>query len=626
MGVRFPLAVVIEAVDKLTGPVRKVQSRLRTAFAPIDQLGKSLAGLGEAAGMPRLFKSLGRVKDGVGDVTRELGALGRKLLWIGGAGAAALYGLVHSFASAGEELVRLSGKIGIDIEKLQELQHWAKQNEVGTDTLERSLSFMSKGLGLAARGKGKLAEAAERLGIKLTGADKKLRSIDDLLPEFADALNNLDDTGKRTALSMEIFGRAGADMLPGLKNGSQGMILAAQEARRLGLVMSREAAEGGDAFGDAQNRVIGALTGLRNAAGGALLPTLTALADKLAAFLVDHRADIERFARAFAQELPIALAKTRDFVVELWQKTEPLRRLIAALVEHFGAAQVVAATLAVVLGGKLLVSIVTLVPALYEFGAVLFGTVIPALISVATTIFSTVVPAVLAFTAALLTNPITWIVIAIVALVAAGIWLAKNWDKVAAFFVELWGTIRDAFVTAFNWVIENVPFLLGPVGLIIKHWTKVKAFFVALWSFVKDSFASAWEWVKKYGLYLLGPVGLIIKHWTQVKDFFLGLWTTVQDVFARIVDHVRERVGALAAILPDWLKEKLGISVAASGPEVAPKITAGDRAAAAAAQRSEASVRVTFDNAPKGARVVPQGNNGVDLDLSVGYSMVGAGG
>jgi len=625
MGVRFPLAVVIEAVDKLTGPMRKVQSRLRTTFAPLDQLGKSFAGLSEAAGMPRLFKSLGRVKDGLGDVGRELTAVGRKLLWIGGAGAAALYGLVHSFASAGEELVRLSGKIGIDIEKLQELQHWAKQNEVQADTLERSLAFMNRGLGQAALGKGNLAKAAARLDIALKRPDGSLRSIDELLPEIADKLNSLEDPGRRTALAMDIFGRAGADMLPGLKGGSLAMAIAAQEARNLGLVMSREAAEGGDAFGDAQNRVIGALAGLRNAAGSALLPTLTALADKLTAFLVDHRADIERFARAFAQELPNALMKTRDFVVELWQKSEPLRQVVGALVERFGAAQVVAATLAVVLGGKLLVSIVTLVPALFEFGTVLFGTVIPALVSLATTIFSTVVPAVFAFTAALLTNPITWVVVAIVALVAAGIWLVKNWDKVAAFFVWLWDTIRDAFATAFNWVIENVPFLLGPVGLIIKYWSRIKAFFVALWPAVKELFAKAVEWVKKYGLYLLGPVGLIIKHWTQVKDFFLGLWDTVREIFSKIVDHVREKIGALAGLLPDWLKDKLGISVAASGPDVAPKITAGAQAAAAANQRSEASVRVVFDNAPKGARVVPQGNNGVDLDLSVGYSMLGAG-
>lgn len=624
MGVRFPLAVVIEAVDKLTGPMRKVQARLRTTFAPFDRVTKSIAGLGEAAGIPALYKSLGRVKDGVGDVFREVTALGRKLLWIGGAGAAALYGLVSSFAHAGEELVRLSGKLNVTVEGLQELQHWAKQNEVEAGVLEKSLGFMNRGLGQAAHGGGKLKDAFRRLDIELKGPDGKLRSIEELLPEVADKLNSLDDEGKRTALTMDIFGRGAADLIPALRTGSHGIIMMAQEARRLGLVMSREAAEGADAFGDAQNRVVGALTGLRNAAGGALLPVLTELANKLARFLVDHRADVERFARAFAQELPNAIAKTRDFIQDLWTKSEPLRTAIAALVEHFGALQVITAAVAVVLAGKLLVAVATLVPALIELGTVLFGTVVPAFISLATTIFSTVIPAVLAFTVALLTNPITWVVLGIVALVAAGVWLVKNWDKVAGFFVWLWKTIRDAFAAAFNWVIENAPFLLGPVGLLIKHWTKVKVFFVALWTGVKELFAQAVDWLKQYGLYLLGPVGVIIKHWTQVKEFFLGLWDTVREVFSKIVDYVQEKVGALAGILPDWLKDKLGISVAATGPEVAPKIASG--AAAAGAQRNEASVRVTFDNAPRGARVVPQGNSGVDLDLSMGYSMVGAGG
>jgi len=622
-GVRFPLAVVIQAVDKLTGPVSKIQAKIRNALRPLDQLGKSVSGLAEASGLPRLYSALGRVKAGVGDVFAQVTALGRKLLWIGGIGGAGILGLANSFAHAGEELIRLSAKLNVTVEGLQELRHWAKQNEVGAETLERSLNFMNKGLGQAAQGKGKLLAAAKRLGVALETPEGKLKSLEELLPEVADALNNLDDEGKRTALTMDIFGRSGADMIPALRTGSHGMIMMAQEARALGLVMSREAAEGGDAFGDAQNRVIAALTGLRNAAGGALLPTLTELANKLARFLVDHRADIERFARAFAQELPRALERTRDFLVEVWTKSEPLRNVVSALVERFGALQVAAAAVAVILGGKLLVSVITLAPALIELGTVLFGTVIPAFISVATTIFTTVVPSILAFTAALLTNPITWVVIAIVALVAAGIWLVKNWDKVAGFFVWLWKTIRDAFKAAFDWVIENVPFLLGPVGLVIKHWSKIKAFFLALWPKVKELFAKAVEWVKEYGLYLLGPVGLIIKHWDRVKQFFLGLWDTVREVFGNIVEHVREKVGALGALLPDWLKEKLGISVAASGPEVAPKIAAA--AAAANSTRSEAKVKVSFENAPKGARVVPQGNSGVDLDLSMGYSMLGAG-
>src|SRR5690606_5018211 len=50
-----------------------------------------------------------------------------------------------------------------------------------------------------------------------------------------------------------------------------------------------------------------------------------------------------------------------------------------------------------------------------------------------------------AFNATLLASPITWVVVGIGALIAAGIALWKNWDKVTAWLGEKWEWLKNIF-------------------------------------------------------------------------------------------------------------------------------------------------------------------------------------
>lgn len=62
-----------------------------------------------------------------------------------------------------------------------------------------------------------------------------------------------------------------------------------------------------------------------------------------------------------------------------------------------------------------------------------------------------VIPAVWSFTAALLANPITWVVVAIVALIGAIYLLWKNWDTVSAWFGEKFDWIKEKAGSLFDW-------------------------------------------------------------------------------------------------------------------------------------------------------------------------------
>lgn len=120
--------------------------------------------------------------------------------------------------------------------------------------------------------------------------------------------------------------------------------------------------------------------------------------------------------------------------------------------------------------------------------------------------------AALKFTAALLTNPITWIVLGVIALIAAIVLLYKNWDKVSAFLQSTWNKVVGGITGAIDWLREKLasvpdgflviiaavaPFIGIPL-LIIKHWDTVKNFFANLPENIKSFFTSLPGWFSSF--------------------------------------------------------------------------------------------------------------------------------
>lgn len=87
--------------------------------------------------------------------------------------------------------------------------------------------------------------------------------------------------------------------------------------------------------------------------------------------------------------------------------------------------------------------------------------------------FSLVALAAKGMSMALLTNPITWIVLAIA---GAALLIYKNWAPISAFFVGIWNTIK----TAFNGGITGISALIinwSPIGLFYSAFAKVLSWF-----------------------------------------------------------------------------------------------------------------------------------------------------
>lgn len=148
----------------------------------------------------------------------------------------------------------------------------------------------------------------------------------------------------------------------------------------------------------------------------------------------------------------------------------------------------------------------------------------------------------LMFNAALLANPITWVVAGIVGLVAAGVLLCKNWDTVKLKAGELWEGIKekwdllttatsimwDAFKTyiseAFDSAKESMSNFFNPL--------------VEFFNTAKEKASELWQAVLDNPLLLVaaGPIGTMVaagitlyQNWETIKETAIGLWSTITE-------------------------------------------------------------------------------------------------
>lgn len=108
---------------------------------------------------------------------------------------------------------------------------------------------------------------------------------------------------------------------------------------------------------------------------------------------------------------------------------------------------------------------------------------------------------------------------------------------------------------------------------------------------------------------------LLYTNWDKIWNF---ISMKVGDVYEEIAGWIDSLVG----IVPDWMKRLFGGDTTVTA-NAAPTAVAGSLTPQAG-QNGQASVTVDFKNLPPGATVKPDQNNGVPLNLGMGYAMPGA--
>jgi hypothetical protein len=137
--------------------------------------------------------------------------------------------------------------------------------------------------------------------------------------------------------------------------------------------------------------------------------------------------------------------------------------------------------------------------------------------------------------AALLANPITWIVVGIAALVAALVVFFTRTEVGRKIIKAAWAGIKaaikgvadwftqtalPALKTAFNvlWSFLKLMWKWSPLGIVTSNWGKIKTAFSTVINAIKGFFSGAWDLFKK--VFRWTPIGIITSNWATIKTKF----------------------------------------------------------------------------------------------------------
>jgi phage-related minor tail protein len=192
-------------------------------------------------------------------------------------GASSAAGFIKTQIDLADATGKMAQKVGLSVEELSKLQYAAKLADVDAGQLQGGLVRLSKGMIEAANNTGTARNAFAAMGISIKNTDGTLKSSGQVLDEVANKFAGYEDSATKTALAVQLFGRAGADLIPLLNAGSAGIKEAGDELERFGAVISTNAAKNAELFNDNITRLTTVGSALGQSIANDILPYLNRL-------------------------------------------------------------------------------------------------------------------------------------------------------------------------------------------------------------------------------------------------------------------------------------------------------------------------------------------------------------
>jgi hypothetical protein len=200
-------------------------------------------------------------------------AVGTALVAAGGLVANQLRNTINQM----DELSKAAQRANLPTEEFSKLAYAGELADVSIQDLQASLGRLAKAQADAEKSTSQQGRIFEALGISTKNAEGNLRSTYEVFLDFADAFQQYKGSPEIVAAGLNIFGRSFQNLIPLLKDGSQGLRDAGIEAEQLGLVLSTEAGQQAEQFNDDLTRLKSSLTGLWREVAAQVLPQLVQL-------------------------------------------------------------------------------------------------------------------------------------------------------------------------------------------------------------------------------------------------------------------------------------------------------------------------------------------------------------
>lgn len=477
-----------EGVDKNSAEYRELQREIITTESKLKTFEGQLKQIGNVKlqAVSAQFKEMGD----------KLTAAGQAMVPFSAAGAAvagSLGALAVKSGEAADDLNTLATVTGISVKQLQLYKAGADLVDVSVETIAKSQQKLTKSMSSASGGTGKQAEAFKQLGVSVTNADGSLKSSDQVFNETIKALSGVENETERNALAMTLMGKSAMELNPLIEDGGKTYEQLAQTMAANNLkFVDQETIDGANRFNDALDTL--------KASG---LATLQTLGTQLASYLAPAMETIAG-----------ALEKVLGWLSQLSPQTLTIIGIIASV-------------------------IAVIAPILLFLGKIAFA------ISSITALMST-----LGISFAAIAGPVGIVIAVIAALIAIGVLLYKNWDKIKAAAQKLWSNI----VTAFNNIktaISNA--LMAALAKVVSVWKTIETAIGKTVIKIKMSVKQAFENIKTTATNIFNNLKTSISNtWNKIKEAITKPIDKAKEAVKSAIDKIKSIINGAHLKLPHF--------------------------------------------------------------------------
>lgn len=575
-GQDFRLTAILAVRDTMTPVMKQVSARWGNFRKVID--GTQFKNLQKQVAL--FNRSMQNVAATAGDVA---GRIGGPFLALAGSVGFSLQQSVTSFASTGDALDKMSQRIGITAEQLQEFSYAATHAGAAPEDLEDALKDLGEHMAEIANGIDTSSDAFtlfQKLGIEMKDAAGNMRPVEQVFLDLADAIQRNEDPALRAKMAMATMGDSGRKLIPMLTSGSDGLKQMAAQARGLGLVMSNDAVASAATMTDHMDDMRAVIGSVGNAIGAKLAPTVIRMSDRFRDLAAANR---EAFSQKFAS-VAERLAETIEKI-----DFEGIASAVLTVADYairafnaVGGFNTVLYAMGAIMAGKTLMSVIALGSSILQMVQT-FG----ALVTAART-------AAVAMAGAF--GPVGLVLTAVAAI--AGVVIA-NWDSIwpalktgasaAADFVgNVWNTVIPKFQAVFSSLLSIAnSFFQGDISGLLSGFDDL---FQAAFNLLPDKWAKA-----------------CLNWYTGIKDSLKNVGRMISDYFTNF---------DFKSLLPDWVSDLFGGSKTSGDgqPMQSPQVTPEARLS------GRMNISVTASGGASAAVSDVSGSPGLDIYGQVGRS------
>ncbi|MCK5057084.1 MAG: phage tail tape measure protein, partial [Candidatus Aminicenantes bacterium] len=287
------LSIILKMRDEASKKLKGVQAHFRRFSADIKKMGAAFARVGVV------------------------------LAAAAAAAVLALKKIISTGIAYGLQLDKISKQTAMTAEEFAKLSYAASQEHASIESLTKVIPILSKYMEYARQGMETYSREFDKMGVSVANAQGELRSTYDVLLDMSEYYKTAENKTQALAIATTLLGRRGAELIPLLKLGKDGINALGNELEQLGGVITSETAA---AMKELDDKIMQAKTGLQGISiqlTAFFLPALKELAGTVtkdikglvvwAEKLRDNKEALEEVKKAFTEGWQAA----QDFVAFL---------------------------------------------------------------------------------------------------------------------------------------------------------------------------------------------------------------------------------------------------------------------------------------------------------------------